>query len=199
MLLNSRELRRFSIVFAERLQGKVSDLLFDPLHWHVPYLAVKKGGLFRQKTMLIDTSSILVVEHPEERIIVKETSDTAGLVLKSGTDAAAQRYGLLTGDSLEEMTAKARDLRLGRTHGLIVETQTWRARYLIADTGESLTARIVIVPIALAKLAEEHSNTIAIDLVSEALRNCPEYDGDAEITREFEAYIHEFFQVAPYW
>lgn len=93
----------------------------------------------------------------------------------------------------------ASDGEMGQVHGLIVETSTWTIRYLIVDTGEWLMGKFVLLGPHVIHSIDWSNQTIQANVTSHAIRNCPVYDETAELTRDYEAFLHDYYGWPPYW
>jgi hypothetical protein len=96
-------------------------------------------------------------------------------------------------------TLDAKDDRLGVVHGLMIETSTWTIRYLIVDTGEWLSGRFVLLGPQAVEGIDWSSSAVKASVTSDAIRHAPPYDETAELSRDYEAFLHDYYGWPPYW
>lgn len=93
----------------------------------------------------------------------------------------------------------APDGRLGKVHGLMIDTSTWMIRYFIIDTGEWLGGKLVLVgPQAIGPI-DWADQSVRTNLTSELIRKSPPYDETSELSRDYEAFLHDYYNWPPYW
>ena len=78
--------------------------------------------------------------------------------------------------TLKGYTLKSRDGEIGRVKEFYFDDHYWTIRYLVADTGNWLTDRKVLIsPYALAAVNREEQN-IAVDLTRKQIEDSPSLD-----------------------
>ena len=104
------------------------------------------------------------------------------------------KAGTLTGYKLDSL-----DREIGKVKEFYFDDQHWTIRYLVADTGNWLTGRQVLIsPYALgAVIAEEHH--ITVDLTKEQIENSPSLDRDKPVSRQFEQAYYGHYGWPMYW
>jgi hypothetical protein len=91
------------------------------------------------------------------------------------------------------------DGELGEVKEFYFDDQHWTVRYLVANTGNWLTGRQVLIsPYALvaAIKAEEH---IAVDLTKKQIDESPPLDSDKPVSHQFEQSFHGYYGYPTYW
>ena len=81
----------------------------------------------------------------------------------------------------------------------MLDTDDWHVRYVIVDTGELLTAKLVLLSPKVVRSIDFDSSEILINLPIETVRNSPEFDGDADLSRQYEVFLHDYYGWQPYW
>ena len=72
-------------------------------------------------------------------------------------------------------------------------------RYLVADTGNWLLGRKVLIsPIALGK-ADFSSGRFTVTLTKKQVEGSPSIDTDKPVSRQHEAYYHDYYGYPYYW
>jgi hypothetical protein len=101
--------------------------------------------------------------------------------------------------SMIGFTIQAVDGELGKVHEFYFDDTTWTIRYMIAETGNWLSGRKVLISsVALGKPNWE-SRTFSINLTCDQVRNSPDIDTERPVFRQHEAELHEYYQWPRYW
>lgn len=94
---------------------------------------------------------------------------------------------------------QANDGKIGHCQDFLFDDQDWAVRYLVADTGNWLPDRKVLIsPISLDE-ADWASRTLSVDLSVEQIENSPPLSSDAPVSRQYESRWIESMGYAPYW
>jgi uncharacterized protein YrrD len=93
----------------------------------------------------------------------------------------------------------SRDGEIGMVKEFYFDDQHWTIRYLVADTGNWLTTRQVLIsPYALLTVSREEQH-IGIDLTRKQIEDSPSLDSDKPVSRQFEAAYYGYFGWPAYW
>lgn len=93
----------------------------------------------------------------------------------------------------------AKDGKIGHVRELYFDDSRWTIRYLVAQAGNWMTGRLVLIsPFALGPI-NHHEKVISVDLSREQIRNSPSPDADLPVSRQFEAAYHTYFGWPYYW
>jgi uncharacterized protein YrrD len=91
------------------------------------------------------------------------------------------------------------DGEIGKVKEFYFDDQHWAIRYLVADTGNWLTDRQVLIsPHALAAVNKEEQ-TIAINLTKKQIEESPPLDSDKPVSRQFEEAYYSYYRWPAYW
>jgi stress response protein YsnF len=91
------------------------------------------------------------------------------------------------------------DGEIGKVKEFYFDDQHWTIRYLVADTGNWLTERQVLIsPYALEAVNKEKQN-IAIDLTKQQIEDSPSLNSDKPVSRQFEEAYHGYYGFPMYW
>jgi uncharacterized protein YrrD len=101
--------------------------------------------------------------------------------------------------SIIGFTIRAEDGDLGKVHDFYFDDVTWTIRYLVAETGNWLSGRKVLISsVALGK-PDWASRTFSVNLTCAQVRNSPDIDTERPVYRQHEAGLHEYYQWPRYW
>ena len=88
---------------------------------------------------------------------------------------------------------------IGKVKEFYFDDQHWAIRYLVADTGNWLTDRQVLIsPHALAAVNKEEQ-TLAIALSKKQIQDSPPLDSDKPVSRQFEEAFYRYYGWPMYW
>ena len=88
---------------------------------------------------------------------------------------------------------------IGKVKDFYFDDQHWAIRYLVADTGEWLMGRQVLIsPYALFG-ALKPEQRIAVNLTTKQIENCPPLYSDKPVSQQFEADYNRYYGWPIYW
>ena len=88
---------------------------------------------------------------------------------------------------------------IGKVKEFYFDDQHWTIRYLVADTGNWLTGRQVLIsPHALVAVIVEEQ-LIAIDLTKKQIEDSPSLNSDKPVSRQFEETYYGYYGWPAYW
>jgi uncharacterized protein YrrD len=91
------------------------------------------------------------------------------------------------------------DGEIGKVKEFYFDDQHWAIRYLVADTGNWLTGRQVLIsPYALVAMNKEEQH-IAIHLTKKQIQDSPSLDSDKPVSRQFEEAYYGYYDWPMYW
>jgi uncharacterized protein YrrD len=100
----------------------------------------------------------------------------------------------MTGYTLDSL-----DGEIGKVKEFYFDDQHWTIRYLVADAGNWLTGRQVLIsPYALAAVNKE-GQQIAINLTKKQIEDSPSLNSDKPVSRQFEEAYYGHFGWPMYW
>lgn len=101
--------------------------------------------------------------------------------------------------TIENYKLKGKDGEIGSAKEFYFDDKYWAIRYLVADTGNWLTGRQVLIsPYSLISVNEEEKN-IVVNLSEKQIEECPPLDSDKPISLQFEVSFFDYFKLPPYW
>jgi hypothetical protein len=88
---------------------------------------------------------------------------------------------------------------IGKVKEFYFDDRHWTIRYLVADTGNWLTGRQVLIsPYALVAVRTEEQH-ITIDLTKKQIENSPSLNADKPVSRQFEESYSGYYGYPMYW
>ena len=91
------------------------------------------------------------------------------------------------------------DGEMGKVKDFYFDDQHWTIRYLVADTGNWLTGRQVLIsPHALVAAIKEDEH-IAVDLTKKQIEDSPSLASDKPVSRQFELEYYGYYGWPSYW
>jgi uncharacterized protein YrrD len=212
MLRTTGELIRYDAEATDGQIGSVKDLLFDDQSWKIRYLVIDTGSLLCHHKVLVDPRNVRDLKLPEETLVLdlskRDVESSPGLQSSPPVSQQAGREPcsgetvdphLRSSNEVGAYKVAASDAEMGQVHGLVVETSTWTVRYLIVDTGEWLMGKLVLLRPHMIHSIDWSYHTMKAHVTSDAIRHCPANDETAELTRDYEAFLHDYYGWPPYW
>ena len=91
------------------------------------------------------------------------------------------------------------DGEIGKVKEFYFDDQHWAIRYLVADTGNWLTGRQVLIsPYALVAVNKEKQH-IGVDLTKKQIEDSPSLGSDKPVSRQFEETYYGYYGWPAYW
>lgn len=102
-------------------------------------------------------------------------------------------------EHLRNYHLSATDGDIGRVRDLLFEESTWTARWVVADTGNWLLGRKVILSPVSFHPPGPGEKQLRVDLNKEQIESAPHLDEDAPVSREAERTYFHHFHWPYYW
>jgi hypothetical protein len=109
-------------------------------------------------------------------------------------DLMLDRAKAMTGYALH-----ARDGDFGNVKDFYFDDRQWTIRYLVADTGEWLVGRQVLISPNSLISVDSGGRSVSIDLTKKQIEDSPPLRTDKPVSRRFEHAYYGFFGWAMYW
>jgi uncharacterized protein YrrD len=125
---------------------------------------------------------------------------TASAVNTYGNSRNARATTMLhSAKTLRGYKLKSLDGELGSVKDFYFDDRHWAIRYLVANTGNWLVSRQVLIsPYALAAVSRQEHH-ISIDLTRKRIENSPSLESDKPVSRQFEESYYGYFGWPLYW
>lgn len=91
------------------------------------------------------------------------------------------------------------DGEIGKVREFYFDDHHWTIRYLVADTGNWLTGRQVMISPYAVVAANKKEHRIAIDLTKKQIEESPSLNSDKPVSRQFEMTYHGYYGWPSYW
>jgi uncharacterized protein YrrD len=102
-------------------------------------------------------------------------------------------------NTLKNYSLDSLDGEMGRVEDFYFDDEHWSVRYLVANTGNWLRGRLVLIsPYSLVAAIKEDEH-IAVDLTKNQIEESPSISTDKPVSRQFELDYHKHFGWMPYW
>lgn len=101
--------------------------------------------------------------------------------------------------TLKGYTLDSLDGEIGKVKEFYFDDRHWTIRYLVADTGNWLTGRQVLIsPYALMAVSKEEQH-ISVDLTTKQIEDSPSLNSDKPVSRQFEEAYYGYYGWPMYW
>ncbi len=118
---------------------------------------------------------------------------------KSETQRTKELLWLSKAGTLKGYKLNSLDGEIGKVKEFYFDDRHWTIRYLVADTGDWLTGRRVLIsPYALVSIIKEEKH-IAIDLTKKQIEDSPSLNSDKPVSRQFESDYYGYYGWPMYW
>lgn len=199
---------RYDVVASDGPVGGVADLLFDEADWSVRQIAVNTDGFLVHHHVIIAPSDVVEIELPSETLrlnlstsAVKKKSVAATDQHRQGDagDTAAEQSPsatvapLLSANAMTDYVLHAVDGDVGLIHGLLIDTDTWIIRYLVVDAGEWLEDRFTLLAPRVIQSLNHDDRHFLTNVTRQQVQDSPPYNGDVELSRDWEAFLYDHY------
>ena len=101
--------------------------------------------------------------------------------------------------NLEGYGLHSLDGEIGKVKEFYFDDHHWTIRYLVADTGNWLSGRqVLITPYSLSNVNKE-KRTISVDLTKKKIEESPSLGSGEPVSRHFEQSYFRYYQLPMYW
>jgi len=104
--------------------------------------------------------------------------------------------------SIKEMldyTILATDGEIGHVSDILLADSDLKVRYLVIDTGGWLSGRAVLLSTAWLSSVAPEKRMIVVNIEKKRIQESPLYESSAEIPREYEVRLHDYYGFPYYW
>jgi hypothetical protein len=106
---------------------------------------------------------------------------------------------MLVGSALKGFAIEASDGHIGTVSDFLFEDRTWNIRWMVADTGDWLTERKILVHPSAIGQPDYRRGKIAFQLTKQQIEDSPDILSDAPVSRQMETNIHRHYGWDPLW
>ena len=101
---------------------------------------------------------------------------------------------------LKGLKLSARDGEIGHVKDFFFDDQTWTVRYLVADTGNWLPhRRVLLSPFAVTSIDSQPHPVIRVNLTKNQIEESPSIEQHQPISRQYEAQYAQYYGWPNYW
>ncbi len=101
--------------------------------------------------------------------------------------------------SLVGFTMGATDGEIGKVKEFYFDDETWVVRYLIVDTGNWLSGRVVLISTEAIVHADWDNKIFSINLTKEQIKNSPDINTELPVSRQEEIKLQKYYPWVQYW
>jgi hypothetical protein len=94
---------------------------------------------------------------------------------------------------------RAVDGSVGQVDDFFLDDETWVIRYLVADLGNWLPGRKVLISPITLEQPDWEQQIFPVNLTKDQIQNSPHIDTDKPISRQQETALFEYYQWPTYW
>lgn len=93
----------------------------------------------------------------------------------------------------------ATDGEIGKVKEFYFDDRTWTIRYLIAETGNWLAGRKVLISAGSLLVPDWEGKVFPVDLTREQVKNSPDIDTDKPVSRQQETDLDKYYPRTGFW
>jgi hypothetical protein len=91
------------------------------------------------------------------------------------------------------------DGEIGKVRDVLFDDREWIVRYFVADTGNWLADRLVLVSPSAVRRAEYDRRVLAVDLTRDQVNRSPLLESDRPVSRQKESELSRYYGWPMYW
>ena len=159
-------------------------------HFEIPFYWM--GADFREG-MPDGTGAVSAVDDFPDIEIETET-------LPKDAPSSALNDGLLrSAVDIMSYSVAALDADAGHVDDIIIDDDSWIIRYLAIETGNIMPDHKVLINTEWIEDVNWESRLVSIDLSREAILDCPPFDANEAVNREYEVRLYDYHGRPRYW
>lgn len=101
--------------------------------------------------------------------------------------------------SLIGFTMGATDGEIGKVKEFYFDDESWVVRYLIVDTGNWLSGRVVLISTQAIVNADWENKVFSVNLTKEQIKNSPDINTELPVSRQEEIKLQKYYPWVQYW
>ncbi|MFP4354256.1 MAG: PRC-barrel domain-containing protein [Phycisphaerae bacterium] len=94
---------------------------------------------------------------------------------------------------------QATDGKIGHVEDFYFDDQLWAVRYLVADTGDWLPGRQVLLAPRSIESADGNDKRVHVNLTRDQIENSPSVQEHRPVSRQLQIQLADYFGWTPYW
>jgi len=153
---------------------------WDP-HWIVP------GAVPGIMAAHMNPSPDPIPDVPEPQTAEQQDQEKYDPHLRSSKE-------LLSGYSIH-----AQDGEIGKVKDIFIDDSEWHVRYLVIHTGILFLGKMVLLSPAWIEHISHERSEVFVNLPRSSIKEAPDYDARAPVSRAFEQRLHDHYGRKSYW
>lgn len=101
--------------------------------------------------------------------------------------------------SIVGFTMGATDGEIGKVKELYFDDESWVVRYLIVDTGNWLSGRVVLISTQAILVADWNNRIFSVNLTKDQIKNSPDINTELPVSRQEEVKLQKYYPWVQYW
>lgn len=106
---------------------------------------------------------------------------------------------LINAKALKGYSLKSLDGDIGSVSEFYFDDRFWAVRYLVANTGNWLTGRKVLISPYSLKMVHREAKEVLIDLTKKQIEESPSIETQSPVSNEYEGMYNEYYGYPNYW
>ncbi len=102
-------------------------------------------------------------------------------------------------NDLNGYTLNSLDGEIGKVEEFYFDDKYWTIRHLVANTGNWLTGRHVLIPPYALGVIDGKEEQIAVNLSKKQIEDSPSLESDKPVSRQFEEGLYGYYGYPTYW
>jgi hypothetical protein len=116
----------------------------------------------------------------------------------TGHIGAEEQAMLWDASAINGYAIEASDGRLGSVSDLLFEDANWIIRWLVVDTGNWLSGRRVLLPLATLGHPDPALHEFSVKFTMQQVKESPDVDTDQPVSRQNQTYLYNHYGFYPY-
>jgi hypothetical protein len=105
----------------------------------------------------------------------------------------------ISANELFDYGLQARDGEIGSVRDVFFDDSSYRARYLVAETGPWLFGRKVLISPTTAGMPDRSEQLVPVDLTQQQIKDSPDVSSDPPLDRDQEMRLNSYYDWPNYW
>jgi sporulation protein YlmC with PRC-barrel domain len=101
--------------------------------------------------------------------------------------------------NLKGYTVLATEGEIGRVQDFYFDAQAWTIRYLVVDTGDRLSNRLIFLAPTALHQSDWEAQILPVSLTQDQIKNSPHINPDKPMSRQQESELRTYYDWPPYW
>jgi hypothetical protein len=106
---------------------------------------------------------------------------------------------LIPAKTCRHLALRGLDADVGRVKDFFIDERSWAVRYLVADTGNWLRERRVLLSPHALRAVQAADHVIPVDLTRQQIEASPPMESDEPLSKQWEDAYHRYFGWPGYW